>query len=107
MYRNALSIVALSAGNARPIRGIAPERTVHLIPNFFDLDVFYPKEKDEQKVLDYGLQKPFTIAYTGALERVNAVDELVLLTDLAQHRKKLAVCLHGRRQSRANLKGSG
>jgi len=88
IYRNALSIVALSPGIARHIRGVAPERTVHLIPNFSDLDVFYPKEKDEQKLLDYGLQKTFTIAYTGALGRVNAVDELVLFAELAQDRQK-------------------
>lgn len=88
IYSQALSIVALSPGIARHIKEVVPERTVHLIPNFSDLEVFYPQEKNESVLSKYGFRNTLTIAYTGALGMVNAVDELILLAELAQQKDK-------------------
>lgn len=88
IYRNALSLVALSPGIAEHLRKVAPDRLVNLIPNFSDLDCFFPQEKNENLLRKYRLNTSLTIAYTGALGQVNAVEELLELADKAQNRQK-------------------
>ncbi|MDI1323969.1 MAG: glycosyltransferase family 4 protein [Algoriphagus sp.] len=88
IYRNALSLVALSPGIAEHIRKVAPDRAVSLIPNFSDLDCFFPQDKNENLLRKYELKSTLTIAYTGALGQVNAVEELLDLAEAAQNRQK-------------------
>ena len=88
IYRNALSLVALSPGIAEHLRKVAPDRAVSLIPNFSDLDCFFPQEKNENLLRKYNLKPNLTIAYTGALGQVNAVEKLLDLAEVAQNRQK-------------------
>lgn len=88
IYRNALSLVALSPGIADHLRKVAPDRAVSLIPNFSDLNCFFPQDKDENLLHKYDLKSNLTIAYTGALGQVNAVEELLELAESAQNRQK-------------------
>jgi len=88
IYKNAISLVALSPGIANHLRTISPQCTLHLIPNFSDLEQFQPLPKSDLLLEKYDLKKTFTIAYTGALGKVNAVDELIDLAELAFLQKK-------------------
>lgn len=88
IYDQALSVVALSPGIASYIQKKSPDRSVALIPNFSDLEVFYPREKAHQLANQLGLSPGLTLAYTGALGLVNAVEELLDLAELAQKRGK-------------------
>lgn len=88
IYQNALSLVALSPGIANHLRTISPQSTLHLIPNFSDLEQFKPLPKSDTLLKKYGLEECFTIAYTGALGKVNAVEELIDLAELAFQQKK-------------------
>jgi len=88
IYQNALYLVALSPGIANHIRTISPQSSLHLIPNFSDLEQFQPIPKSDSILKKYGLEERFTIAYTGALGKVNAVEELIDLAELAFQRKK-------------------
>jgi len=88
IYQNAMSLVALSPGIANHLRTISPQSTLHLIPNFSDLEQFQPMPKSDKLLKKYGLEETFTIAYTGALGKVNAVEELIDLAELAFQRSK-------------------
>jgi glycosyltransferase involved in cell wall biosynthesis len=88
IYRNALSLVALSPGIAEHLRKVALDRSVSLIPNFSDLNTFFPQDKNENLLRKYDLKSNLTIAYTGALGQVNAVEELLDLAESAQNRQK-------------------
>ena len=88
IYDQALSVVALSPGIASYIQKKSRDRSVALIPNFSDLNTFYPKEKDKKLAIQLGLSSGLTIAYTGALGLVNAVEELLDLAELAQNSGK-------------------
>lgn len=87
-HLQALSLVALSPGIADHLRTVAPTQQIHLIPNFSDLERFYPMDKREDLLQKYGLKNTFTIAYTGALGQINAVDELLNLAEIAKKRGK-------------------
>jgi glycosyltransferase involved in cell wall biosynthesis len=88
IYQQALTLVALSPGIAAHLRRITPDQHIHLIPNFSDLERFFPMEKSEKLLQKYSLQRTLTIAYTGALGKVNAVDELLNLAGMAKNRGK-------------------
>ncbi len=88
IYRNALSIVALSPGIAEYIRKMDPNFQISLIPNFSDLESFYPQKKDPKLLAKYGLEECLTIAYTGAIGQVNAVEELLDLAELSGRKGK-------------------
>jgi glycosyltransferase involved in cell wall biosynthesis len=87
IYRNALKIVALSPGIANVIRQRCPDCKIHLVPNFADTEFFTPSEKNEQILKKLGLSNKFTIAYAGAIGRVNAVNEILILANLAQEKE--------------------
>lgn len=88
LYDHALSIVALSPGIAAYIQKKSPGRSLALIPNFSDSDTFFPKERNLGLQRQLGISPGLTIAYTGALGLVNAVEELLDLAELAQLRRK-------------------
>ncbi|AWW30876.1 glycosyltransferase WbuB [Echinicola strongylocentroti] len=90
IYHQASQIVGLSQGICDYIHAVAPEKKVHLIPNFSDVGFFTPSaEKDPAFLRKMGWSPDhLTIAYTGAVGDVNAVDELVKLADLAQREGK-------------------
>ncbi|WP_086541225.1 glycosyltransferase family 4 protein [Algoriphagus antarcticus] len=88
IYQQALSLVALSPGIADHLRKVTPQQQIYLIPNFSDLDSFFPMEKSENLLRKYALDHTLTIAYTGALGQVNAVNELLNLAELAKARGK-------------------
>lgn len=88
IYDQSLSLVALSPGIAAHLNQISPDRSVSLIPNFSDLSQFFPTEKNHTLAYSIGLTSGLTIAYTGALGQVNAVEELLDLAKMAQERGK-------------------
>ncbi len=88
IYNHALSLVALSPGIAAHLQKTSPSREVALIPNFSDLVTFYPKEKNLSLAKELGLSDSLSIAYTGALGQVNAVEELLDLAEKAQNEGK-------------------
>ncbi|WP_439489365.1 glycosyltransferase family 4 protein [Algoriphagus sp.] len=88
IYQQALKLVALSPGIAEHLRKVCPDRQVAVIPNFSDLDRFFPMEKKPDLLQKYGLKRSFTIAYTGALGKVNAVEELLEVAETAQQTNK-------------------
>ncbi|TDQ16966.1 glycosyltransferase involved in cell wall biosynthesis [Algoriphagus boseongensis] len=88
IYSGAMSLVALSPGIAVHLKKITPEKEVALIPNFSDLDRFYPMEKPGELEKKLPLKSGLTIAYTGAIGLVNAVDELLKLAKMAKEKGK-------------------
>lgn len=88
IYRNALILIALSPGIASHLRKSSPKSEVHLVPNFSDLQTFHPQKKDAKVLQKFNLSSELTIAYTGALGKVNAVDELLEVAQLAQEKGK-------------------
>jgi glycosyltransferase involved in cell wall biosynthesis len=88
IYDQALSLVALSPSIAAHMQKISPMREVALIPNFSDLNTFFPMEKKQKLAQELGLSNELTIAYTGALGEVNAVEELLEFAEMAQDQKK-------------------
>lgn len=88
IYRNALSIVALSPGIAEYVRKVDSRFQVSMIPNFSDLERFYPQAKDPKLSKKYGLENTLTIAYTGAIGQVNAVEELLDLAEMSMRKGK-------------------
>ena len=62
IYQEALSLVALSPGIATHLSQISPKQEVALIPNFSDLDRFFPQENDLQLRESLGLSEGLTIA---------------------------------------------
>ncbi len=77
IYQNALSLVGLSPGIVNHIRELCPEKKTHLIPNFSNPHYFYPKDKSKKVIEEFGLKHSMTIAYTGAIGKVNAVEEML------------------------------
>ena len=84
IYDQALGLVALSPGIASHLQKTSPDRSVALIANFSDLETFFPKERNQKLAAQLGLSAGLTIAYTGALGQVNAVEELLDLAKMAQ-----------------------
>jgi glycosyltransferase involved in cell wall biosynthesis len=84
IYDQALSLVALSPGIAGHLQRTSPKLEVALIPNFSDLSAFFPKNKNQKLAEELRLSKGLTIAYTGALGQVNAVEELLELAEMAK-----------------------
>lgn len=88
IYDQALSLVALSPGIAAHLQKVSPERNIALIPNFSDLETLFPKMPDPVMRAQLELGSGLTIAYTGALGQVNAVEELLDLAEMAQRHGK-------------------
>ena len=88
IYQNALRLVALSPGIGAHLTQTCSNKEVALIPNFSDLNRFFPQEKNQELKKSLGLSEGLTIAYTGAIGLVNAVDELLDLAKIAQEKGK-------------------
>ncbi|MCS5490991.1 glycosyltransferase family 4 protein [Algoriphagus limi] len=88
VYDQSLSLVALSPGIAKHVRQVSPQKKTSIIPNFSDLDRFFPQEKSKNLLQQWGLKDQLTIAYAGALGQVNGVEELLDLAELAKGKQK-------------------
>lgn len=77
-YKRAVAVVPVSPGMAEGVvaEGTPPPK-VHMIPNFSNLSVFHPGDKDPDVVARYGLTNKFVVGYTGAIGPSNAVHEQV------------------------------
>lgn len=105
IYRESMKIIALSPGIASYIRDKVPNTPISIIPNFADLEMFYPQEKSPALLKKYGLDYELTIAYTGAIGQVNAVGELIELAHLAQtHKKRWQFLIMGRGSHEQKIK---
>ena len=88
IYRHALKIVALSPGIKNYILEKNPEANPVVIPNFSDTEFFSPVKKEAGTLAKFGLKETFTIAYTGALGKVNALHDFLYLAKEAQDQLK-------------------
>ena len=82
VYNGARNIVALSPDIQKIIRGKVPSKQIDVVTNMSDPDYFYPAEKDEQLVTQYGLQGKFCIAYFGTIGLANHLEYLI---EVARH----------------------
>ncbi len=88
IYQQALQIVALSPGIKNYIVQKKPAAKPVLIPNFADTAFFSPAEKEDLTLNRWGLQRRFTLSYTGALGKVNALHHFLYLAKEAQGQGK-------------------
>jgi len=88
IYEQALSLVALSPGIAEHLRNISSKNKIQIIPNFSDLERFFPQKKSEKRLERWNLKSELTIAYTGALGQVNGVEEMLDLAEMARQQDK-------------------
>jgi glycosyltransferase involved in cell wall biosynthesis len=88
IYRHALKIVALSPGIASSIVKKCPQAPTFIIPNFADVEYLKLPEKQPKLLQQYNLKDELTVIYAGAIGKVNAVDELLILADLARQQDK-------------------
>lgn len=77
-YRRAAFVVPVSPGMAEGVvaEGV-PAAKIQMIPNFSNLSLFHPGEKDSELVARYDLGGKFVVGYTGAIGPSNAVHEQV------------------------------
>jgi glycosyltransferase involved in cell wall biosynthesis len=88
IYRHALKVIALSPGIADSIRKKCPKCVIHIIPNFSDTSEFFPAPKNQDFLKKSKLKNTFTIAYTGAVGKVNAVEEILEIARISQEEEK-------------------
>ncbi len=88
IYRQSLQIVALSPGIKNYIVRKKPMAKPVLIPNFSDTIFFSPAKKDPLTLNQWGLTDKFTLSYTGALGKVNALHNFLYLAKEAQDQGK-------------------
>jgi glycosyltransferase involved in cell wall biosynthesis len=81
IYQEADKIVALSPGIQSYIQHILPNKKVALIPNFSDVSFFIPKERAVE-ARDFAKQ-PLTFLYSGAIGKVNGLDQYLALASEA------------------------
>ena len=85
IYRHALKIVALSPGIKREVETKCPNARVFLIPNFADTSFFTPFTKQPMNIVS---ERKFTIAYTGAFGKANALHHFLYLAKEAREKSK-------------------
>ncbi|MHA7130724.1 glycosyltransferase family 4 protein [Algoriphagus namhaensis] len=88
IYTHALQLVGLSPGMVNHMRKLCPKKEIHLIPNFSDSEFFAPQKKRKSDLQHFGLSGQLTLAYTGALGKVNAVEELIEFAEFVRDRGK-------------------
>ena len=79
IYKQAEKIIALSPGIQQSIVQRFPEKEVHLIPNMADCSHFSPNSGSESSL--------FSVGYTGAAGKVNALDSLLKIAQYCQEEK--------------------
>jgi len=88
IYHQAFQIVALSPGIRNYIIKKKPLAKPVLIPNFSDTAFFSPAKKSPLLLAQWDLQDTFTLTYTGALGKVNALQNFLFLAKEAQDQGK-------------------
>lgn len=84
-YKNALKIVTLSPGARLDVQAKCPNATVFFIPNFADTNFFNPFYRQPIKLVS---ERRFTVAYTGAFGKANALHHFLDLAKAAQQKSK-------------------
>lgn len=84
IYQNAKAIVALSPGMVQGIEKYKLEKPIYLIPNFADLNVFYPQKNPSERK-KYLQENEFGIVHFGAIGKANHLEYLL---DVAQESLK-------------------
>ena len=88
IYHQAFQIVALSPGIKNYIIKKKSLAKPVLMPNFSDTGFFSPAKKSLLLLAQWGLQDTFTLTYTGALGKVNALQNFLFLAKEAQDQGK-------------------
>ena len=84
IYKNALSIIALSPAIQESIEGKVPGKKVHLIPNMADTEFYKLTKKDEALELKFNVKGKFVISYIGAMGVANGLDQYLAYACLVQ-----------------------
>ncbi|GAI79420.1 unnamed protein product, partial [marine sediment metagenome] len=78
IYKNCSSIVALSSGQADGIRAVLTEKkTITVIPNSCDIDVFRPDIDGSAVRQKKGWGNKLVLLHTGAMGKVNGLDFVI------------------------------
>lgn len=77
MYREAMSIVALSPSISEAISRKAPGKRIVVVPNMADTEFFQPEAKKSQYEEKFGVTGKFVIVYLGAMGFANGLDYLL------------------------------
>lgn len=88
IYREAQKLVALSPGIKSYMQTVSPDSEIFLVPNFSDNDFFSPVGRENRPGSRGGFQERFTISYTGALGKINALEEFLYLAREAKNQSK-------------------
>ncbi|HLU90651.1 MAG TPA: glycosyltransferase family 4 protein [Cyclobacteriaceae bacterium] len=88
LYLHALKVVALSPGIRNYIKARCADKEVFLVSNFCDLQFFEPVRKEASMARRWGLGDRFTLTYTGALGRINALHQFLQLANEAKSQSK-------------------
>ncbi len=74
LYRESAAVIGLSPGMIDLMLAAgADPKTMHMIPNCADLEMFHPGPKDPSITARYGLEGHFVAGYAGAVGPANAV----------------------------------
>jgi glycosyltransferase involved in cell wall biosynthesis len=74
IYKNAVSIVALSEPIKEKIEKRAPGKSVYVIPNMADTEFFVPSKKDPLLEQRFAVEGKFVVSYIGAVGYANGLD---------------------------------
>jgi glycosyltransferase involved in cell wall biosynthesis len=84
IYKNAESIVALSSGMKDGVEKYNLNKKISVIPNAADLNLFYPKDKDNDVAKTYGLENKFNIIHFGSMGIANGLEYIINTAKIAQ-----------------------
>jgi glycosyltransferase involved in cell wall biosynthesis len=93
IYEHADKLVALSPGIRDGIERIVPNKHISLIPNMSDTDYFRKEAKKKVLIEKYAVKGKFVISYFGAIGKVNKLEYLIQMAELAQDKAKSFVFL--------------
>lgn len=88
IYAGSLSVVALSPPVRDTIKSRCPGKTVHLLPNFSDMEYFKPASKDEKLLNDLQIGSDFVVVYFGAIGKANQVISLLHLAEVCRGKRE-------------------
>ena len=88
IYKHADKIIALSPGMEDWIKGVVPEKEVHMIPNMADCEFFSKELKDPKLTSFYHVNDSFVITYLGS---IGVTNHLEFLLDVAEKCLKLGL----------------
>jgi glycosyltransferase involved in cell wall biosynthesis len=85
IYRNAVSVVALSPPIRDVIAGKMPGKRIQILPNMSDTDFFRPVERGPALRAKFGVRGEFVISYIGAVGVANGLSYFLDCAAAAQH----------------------